>query len=85
MITNTNSVGVVRDAVLKWGIKTNWYGTQKPWYIYPAVAETYNGFLNDIYGFHAKEAISFFSKNLIRRYKVYRLDVIPVGSYPLEE
>ena len=60
MITNTNSVGVVRDAVLKWGIKTNWYGTQKPWYIYPAVAETYNGFLNDIYGFHAKEASIIF-------------------------
>ena len=84
MITNTNSFGVVRDAVLKWGIKTNWYCTQKPWYIYPFVAETYNGFLNDIYGFHVKEAhvleaILFFSKNLIRRYKLYRLDLIPVS------
>jgi len=29
MITNTNSVGVVRDAVLKWDIKTNCYGAQK--------------------------------------------------------
>ncbi len=25
MITNTNSVGVVRDAVLKWFVKTGWY------------------------------------------------------------
>ncbi|MDG1106304.1 MAG: P1 family peptidase [Cyclobacteriaceae bacterium] len=84
MITNTNSVGLVRDAVLKWGIKTNWYGERKPWYIYPVVAEIYNGFLNDIYDFHVKEArvleaISFFIKNLIRRYKAYHLDVILVG------
>ena len=55
MITNTNSVGVVRDAVLKWYVDTNWYGGQDWWYTYPVVAETYDGFLNDIYGFHVKE------------------------------
>lgn len=55
MITNTNSVGVVRDAVLKWYVDTNWYGTEDWWYTYPLVAETYDGFLNDIYGFHVKE------------------------------
>jgi L-aminopeptidase/D-esterase-like protein len=54
MITNTNSVGVVRDAVLKWFVKTNWY-KEDFWYTYPVVAETYDGFLNDIYGFHVKE------------------------------
>ncbi len=54
MITNTNSVGVVRDAVLKWFIKTGWY-KENFWYTYPVVAETYDGFLNDIYGFHVKE------------------------------
>jgi D-aminopeptidase len=54
MITNTNSVGVVRDAVLKWYVKTKWYDEQF-WYTYPVVAETYDGFLNDIYGFHVEE------------------------------
>ncbi len=55
MITNTNSVGVVRDAVLKWFVKTGWY-KEDFWYTYPIVAETYDGFLNDIYGFHVKES-----------------------------
>jgi D-aminopeptidase len=54
MITNTNSVGVVRDAVLKWYVKTGW-NKDDFWYTYPVVAETYDGFLNDIYGFHVKE------------------------------
>jgi L-aminopeptidase/D-esterase-like protein len=58
MITNTNSVGVVRDAVLKWYVKTGWY-KEDFWYTYPVVAETYDGFLNDIYGFHVKEANAF--------------------------
>lgn len=58
MITNTNSVGVVRDAVLKWFIKTGWY-KEDFWYTYPVVAETYDGFLNDIYGFHVKEKNAF--------------------------
>lgn len=56
MITNTNSVGVVRDAVLKWYVNTDWYRGAEWWYTYPVVAETYDGFLNDIYGFHVKEA-----------------------------
>ena len=55
MITNTNSVGIVRDAVLKWYVKTDWYGKEDWWYTYPVVGETYDGFLNDIYGFHIKE------------------------------
>jgi L-aminopeptidase/D-esterase-like protein len=55
MITNTNSVGVVRDAVLKWFVESNWYKGEDWWYTYPVVAETYDGFLNDIYGFHVKE------------------------------
>lgn len=58
MITNTNSVGVVRDAVLKWYVKTGWY-KEDFWYTYPVVAETYDGFLNDIYGFHVKESNAF--------------------------
>jgi L-aminopeptidase/D-esterase-like protein len=55
MITNTNSVGVVRDAVVKWFVESNWYKGEDWWYTYPVVAETYDGFLNDIYGFHVKE------------------------------
>ncbi len=58
MITNTNSVGVVRDAVLKWYVKTGW-DKEDFWYTYPVVAETYDGFLNDIYGFHVKESNAF--------------------------
>ncbi len=58
MITNTNSVGVVRDAVLKWYVKTGWY-KEDFWYTYPVVAETYDGFLNDIYGFHVKETNAY--------------------------
>lgn len=54
MITNTNSVGIVRDAVLKWFVETGWY-EENNWYTYPVVAETYDGILNDIYGFHVKE------------------------------
>ncbi len=58
MITNTNSVGVVRDAVLKWFVKTGWY-KEDFWYTYPVVAETYDGVLNDIYGFHVKESNAY--------------------------
>src|SRR6188768_1975378 len=58
MITNTNSVGTVRDAVLKWYVKKGWY-KEDFWYTYPVVAKTYDGFLNDIYGFHVKETNAF--------------------------
>ena len=62
MITNTNSVGVVRDAVLKWFVETGWY-KEEFWYTYPVVAETYDGFLNDIYGFHVQESHAFEALN----------------------
>ena len=58
MITNTNSVGVVRDAVLKYFVNHHWF-KEDFWYTYPVVAETYDGFLNDIYGFHVKESNAF--------------------------
>src|SRR3954469_20422014 len=58
LITNTHSVGVVRDAYLAWLVNHK----RKPgtntfdggFYTYPIVAETYDGFLNDINGFHVK-------------------------------
>jgi len=49
-ITNTHSVGVVRDAILQWQVGKP--GMQ-PWGL-PMVAETYDGGLNDINGFHVK-------------------------------
>ena len=52
MITNTHSVGVVRDATIAWQMKTQGK-TFQPWSL-PVVAETWDGFLNDINGFHVK-------------------------------
>ena len=49
MITNTHSVGTVRDAVIAWQHSRG--TTFQPWSL-PVVAETYDGFLNDINGFH---------------------------------
>ena len=54
MITNTHSVGVVRDTVIDWQLK---HGTPIPledWWSLPVVAETWDGELNDINGFHVK-------------------------------
>jgi L-aminopeptidase/D-esterase-like protein len=50
-ITNTHSVGIVRDAILKWQVSRP--GLQ-PWGL-PVVAETYDGSLNDINGFHVHD------------------------------
>jgi D-aminopeptidase len=50
-ITNTHSVGIVRDAAVMWAVK---HGKMpQPWAL-PVVAETYDGGLNDINGFHVK-------------------------------
>jgi D-aminopeptidase len=58
LITNTHSVGVVRDAFLAWLVKNHRMpGTNAfpgGFYTYPVVAETYDGTLNDINGFHVK-------------------------------
>jgi D-aminopeptidase len=51
-ITNTHSVGVVRDAIIKWEVSQK--NVLQPWWL-PVVAETYDGSLNDINGFHVKE------------------------------
>ena len=56
LITNTSSVGTVRDAALKWMDEHKYYDTSQGsfWYSYPVVAETWDGILNDINGFHVK-------------------------------
>jgi len=51
MITNTHSVGVVRDAVIQWQIKGK--RRLQPWSL-PVVAETWDGYLNDTDGFHVR-------------------------------
>ena len=50
-ITNTHSVGVVRDAIIAWNVK---HAAMKQDWSLPVVAETWDGFLNDINGFHVK-------------------------------
>ncbi len=59
MITNTHSVGVVRDAVIQWRIKTGPPDVSGFWWSLPVVAETYDGALNDINGFHVKPQHAF--------------------------
>lgn len=52
MITNTHSVGVVRDEVIAWQFKN--HKLIQPW-SNPVVAETWDGYLNDSNGFHVKK------------------------------
>jgi L-aminopeptidase/D-esterase-like protein len=54
MITNTHSVGTVRDAVISWRVKHGRPADSEYWWSLPVVAETWDGWLNDINGFHVK-------------------------------
>ncbi len=51
MITNTHSVGVVRDAAVKWMVRNGWAAD---WNV-PVAAETWDGILNDLNGFHVRQ------------------------------
>ncbi len=55
LITNTHSVGVVRDAVIEWYMKKLKQNDYSGDVSLPVVAETWDGFLNDINGFHVKK------------------------------
>jgi len=64
MITNTHSVGVVRDAVIAWQLKRGFVPSTSSigdsWWSMPVVAETYDGPpLNDVNGFHVKPEHAF--------------------------
>lgn len=63
LITNTHSVGVVRDAVIAWQLQNRFYeelpGEPGVFWALPVVAETYDGWLNDINGFHVKAEHAF--------------------------
>lgn len=52
-ITNTHSCGIARDASIRWMVKH--IGSFGHWAL-PVAAETFDGFLNDINGFHVTEA-----------------------------
>ena len=54
IITNTHSVGVARDAVIAWRINHGAADKTGYWWSLPVVAETWDGWLNDINGFHVK-------------------------------
>jgi D-aminopeptidase len=59
MITNTHSVGVVRDAVIQWRVTHGQHDATGYWWSLPVVAETWDGWLNDINGFHVKPEHAF--------------------------
>ena len=59
MLTNTHSVGVVRDAVIAERVRASGADASGYWWSLPVVAETWDGGLNDINGFHvhAEDAV----------------------------
>jgi D-aminopeptidase len=61
LITNTGSVGTVRDAAWRWMDQHHYYTPfyKDYWYAYPVVAETYDGIFNDINGQHVTKADVF--------------------------
>jgi D-aminopeptidase len=54
MITNTHSVGAVHDATIKWRFENGPPDAGGYWWSNPVVGETWDGWLNDINGFHVK-------------------------------
>ncbi|PYV87408.1 MAG: aminopeptidase [Acidobacteria bacterium] len=66
MITNTHSVGVVRDAVIAWKVKQGTPDMQGYFWSLPVVAETWDGWLNDINGFHVKPEHAFHALDTAR-------------------
>lgn len=62
IITNTHSVGVARDAVIAWYLQSYKPNTDQ-WWSLPVVAETWDGWLNDINGFHVEREHVFSALN----------------------
>lgn len=52
-LTNTHSVGVVRDALVRHAVSQNLGADEEPWSL-PVVGETWDGVLNDVNGFHVR-------------------------------
>lgn len=70
-ITNTNSVGTARDAVIEWG-RTRVPGVFNC--CLPVVAETWDGDLNDIYGFHVTK------QHVFAAFDAARPGAVPEGN-----
>jgi D-aminopeptidase len=68
LITNTGSVGTVRDATWQWMNKNKYYTPfyKNNWYAYPVVAETYDGIFNDINGQHVSKEDVFYALDSAR-------------------
>jgi L-aminopeptidase/D-esterase-like protein len=81
MITNTHSVGVVRDAVIEWEYQNKLFDPlpDEPdvFWALPVVAETYDGDLNDINGFHVKKEHVF---DALKNAKSGKVDEGSVGG-----
>ena len=71
MITNTHSVGVVRDAVIEWRVKRGGPDATGYWWSLPVVAETWDGLLNDVNGFHVRS-----------EHALHALDTAKTGPVP---
>ena len=56
MLTNTHSVGTVHEATIAWRVKNGNPDASGYWWSTPVVAETWDGGLNDVNGFHVKAA-----------------------------
>ena len=54
LLTNTHSVGVVHDAAIAWRVRAGAADASGYWWSLPVVAETWDGHLNDINGFHVR-------------------------------
>jgi L-aminopeptidase/D-esterase-like protein len=65
LLTNTHSVGTVRDATIAWQIENHYYGphADESFWIMPVVGETFDGSLNDINGFHVRPEHAFNALN----------------------
>jgi len=72
LITNTGSVGAVRDAAWQWMDRHHYYTPffKDYWYAYPVVAETYDGVFNDINGQHVTKEDVFKALDSARTGKV---------------
>jgi len=72
LITNTGSVGTVRDAAWQWMDRHHYYTPfyKDYWYAYPVVAETYDGVFNDINGQHVTKEDVFKALDSARTGKV---------------
>jgi len=54
LLTNTHSVGVVHDAAIAWRVRQGDPDPTGYWWSNDVVGETWDGYLNDINGFHVR-------------------------------